>query len=144
MKRIKEATATIQTGISWIVDIASAATQVSSSLGLIKESDVKRLKMVQTVLNMVQGTSNRQESLDLLVDQIRPMIEAYKEGFWATAQVAFQTLQEHKEAKAAMGGMGGGYGRERWCLGVRDVRLSPRAEASASMIKRRTGAHNFE
>jgi hypothetical protein len=68
--------------------------------------------MVQTMLNMAQGTSNRQKSLDLLVDQIRPMIEAYKKDFWATAQVALQTLREHKEAWAAMGGMAGGYGRE--------------------------------
>jgi hypothetical protein len=38
MRRIKEATAIIQTGVSWIVDIASAAAQVSSSLSLIKDS----------------------------------------------------------------------------------------------------------
>jgi hypothetical protein len=99
--KIKEAITSIQEGVNWLVDITTMAAKVSSSLGCTSETTVQKLRLVQMLLNQAQGAPDRTSKLELLVEKIRPIIEAYKDRFWATASVAIQNLQECQGEAAA-------------------------------------------
>jgi hypothetical protein len=51
---------------------------------------LQKLKMLQGLLNMALGTSDRQDQLNLMVGRICPIIRTFKDGFWSTATATMQ------------------------------------------------------